>query len=383
MKAAAAQDNSKGASSWPKQVPQIIRTNVFKRAILGITMLNLFILLCRNNKKYIIIFVIGLTLGICNELILLVKKTNKPLSLNKVLVVYYVLVLYSMKVTPSLISLYPNLEAYYVVKNHRVLLFYSYAIGLMSLIFNLRKNRLSSQLLLIAVIHLAVYILGACCAYAMLNIERGQFYFFYPCILVISNDIFAYIIGKLFGRTQLYALSPNKTVEGFIGASFFTFIVGMLLSYLKLYYNFLPDSMDNIIARPVRPNIWYLNFPVMFLHNLSFSLYASFVAPFIGFLASAIKRVFNKKDFGAVIPGHGGLTDRMDCQLLMVFFTHFYLNSFFKTRTESVEHLSNYILNNYSSDEIALLINKLISYSAYSVYQTDTRRVKIRMIGRA
>jgi phosphatidate cytidylyltransferase len=48
-------------------------------------------------------------------------------------------------------------------------------------------------------------------------------------------------------------------------------------------------------------------------------LFASFIAPFGGFFASGFKRALKIKDFADIIPGHGGITDRMDCQILMVF----------------------------------------------------------------
>lgn len=48
------------------------------------------------------------------------------------------------------------------------------------------------------------------------------------------------------------------------------------------------------------------------------SCFASLVAPFGGFFASGFKRAFNIKDFGHSIPGHGGMTDRMDCQCVML-----------------------------------------------------------------
>jgi phosphatidate cytidylyltransferase len=47
--------------------------------------------------------------------------------------------------------------------------------------------------------------------------------------------------------------------------------------------------------------------------------FASLVAPFGGFFASGFKRAFNIKDFGDSIPGHGGMTDRMDCQYVDLF----------------------------------------------------------------
>lgn len=63
------------------------------------------------------------------------------------------------------------------------------------------------------------------------------------------------------------------------------------------------------------------------------SCFASLIAPFGGFFASGVKRAFNIKDFGDTIPGHGGLTDRMDCQFLMGLFSFMYYQSFIKVRT--------------------------------------------------
>lgn len=50
-------------------------------------------------------------------------------------------------------------------------------------------------------------------------------------------------------------------------------------------------------------------------HALCLGLFASIIAPFGGFFASGFKRAFKIKDFGDSIPGHGGITDRMDCQV--------------------------------------------------------------------
>ncbi|EHK98411.1 putative phosphatidate cytidylyltransferase [Glarea lozoyensis 74030] len=58
----------------------------------------------------------------------------------------------------------------------------------------------------------------------------------------------------------------------------------------------------------------------MQIHILLFATFASLIAPFGGFFASGLKRTFKIKDFGDSIPGHGGITDRMDCQFIMGFF---------------------------------------------------------------
>lgn len=65
-------------------------------------------------------------------------------------------------------------------------------------------------------------------------------------------------------------------------------------------------------------------------HSIWFSVFASFVSPFGGFYASAIKRTYNLKDFDSVIPGHGGVMDRMDCQFITALFTTVYYNTFIR-----------------------------------------------------
>lgn len=70
-----------------------------------------------------------------------------------------------------------------------------------------------------------------------------------------------------------------------------------------------------------------------------FATFASLIAPFGGFFASGLKRTFNIKDFGDSIPGHGGMTDRMDCQFIMGLFAYMYYQSFiavYKTSVGSV-----------------------------------------------
>ena len=53
----------------------------------------------------------------------------------------------------------------------------------------------------------------------------------------------------------------------------------------------------------------------MQFHAVVLAAFASIIAPFGGFFASGFKRGFKIKDFGDSIPGHGGMTDRMDCQV--------------------------------------------------------------------
>ena len=75
------------------------------------------------------------------------------------------------------------------------------------------------------------------------------------------------------------------------------------------------------------------------IHALWLGLFASIVAPFGGFLASAIKRAYGIKDFDSLIPGHGGFTDRFDCQFVMALCTWVHYNSFCRMSTISVPKL--------------------------------------------
>jgi len=79
-------------------------------------------------------------------------------------------------------------------------------------------------------------------------------------------------------------------------------------------------------AVPLLPHSVYLT--TFHGHMLVLSVFASLIAPFGGFFASGFKRAFHIKDFGESLPGHGGVTDRMDCQVLMGAFVWVYYGTF-------------------------------------------------------
>lgn len=207
------------------------------------------------------------------------------------------------------------------------------------------------------------------CRYFALNALNGLFWFFFPMATVVMNDCSAYFCGISMGRkfikAPFIALSPNKTWEGFLGAAvltmIFSFFFPALLARFKYFvcpmaltnatgtsYSYdSPDSHYLSIAPfpPLYPecepshfftwqeveipdiNIKVEMYPIQ-MHGLAYGLFASLVAPFGGFFASAIKRAYKKKDFDSFMPGHGGLMDRMDCQLLMLAFTSFHYRTF-------------------------------------------------------
>ena len=117
-------------------------------------------------------------------------------------------------------------------------------------------------------------------------------------ICAIMTDIGAYFVGVLFGKTKMNErISPNKTWEGFFGGIAISFIVSTIIG-LSLAFT------DHPILDIFDKEKWY---------NI---LILSFLTPFFAtlgdFVFSAIKRHFGIKDYGKLIPGHGGVLDRLD-----------------------------------------------------------------------
>lgn len=91
-------------------------------------------------------------------------------------------------------------------------------------------------------------------------------------------------------------------------------------------------------------------------------MFASLIAPFGGFFASGLKRAFKIKDFGHTIPGHGGITDRMDCQFLMGSFSYLYYETFISTHNVNVGNMLQSIIVNLEPQDIIILIQSLVTY---------------------
>lgn len=109
---------------------------------------------------------------------------------------------------------------------------------------------------------MALYLIVVQAHFVMNNVFEGMIWFFLPAALVITNDIFAYICGIAFGRTQLIKLSPKKTVEGFVGAWITTVLFGTILVNLmsRSKYFICPVNVSattpsfSLFARKAIPN---------------------------------------------------------------------------------------------------------------------------------
>ncbi|MGB0879363.1 MAG: phosphatidate cytidylyltransferase [Polaribacter sp.] len=123
----------------------------------------------------------------------------------------------------------------------------------------------------------------------------------YILILVWINDSFAFLVGKNFGKRKLFeSVSPKKTIEGFVGGFIFSLIAGYVIS----------------------------NYATIFT-PLNWMIIASMVSVLgtIGDLVeSKFKRQATIKDSGNIMPGHGGILDRLDSLLFVAPFVYLYIN---------------------------------------------------------
>ena len=118
--------------------------------------------------------------------------------------------------------------------------------------------------------------------------------FTFLCILV--TDTAAYFFGKRYGKHKLSAvISPKKSVEGAIGGVAGSAIIGGIYGFV----------LGNIIDK----NVW--------LPFVLISAVGAVISIFGDLAASAIKRNYDIKDYGKLIPGHGGILDRFDSMIFV------------------------------------------------------------------
>ena len=117
-------------------------------------------------------------------------------------------------------------------------------------------------------------------------------YFLFIIFICIATDIGGYVFGKIIKGPKIIRISPNKTYSGMIGSYFFAFlIIFVLFEYLELFLNI---------------NLkWKLEVYV-------YIFLISTISQTGDIIISYFKRLSNIKDTGKIIPGHGGVLDRID-----------------------------------------------------------------------
>ena len=159
-------------------------------------------------------------------------------------------------------------------------------------IYELIKLRVFSLQSLLAFILIVTAIL---CLY-LYELERSLILI--AVMISVTTDAFAFFAGKVLGRNKIFPIiSPNKTLEGTIGGVVSSVVINSLMITL-IFQNSL-KTLDVIM--------------------LTLMIFICAVAAVFGdLLISSIKRQANLKDTGSLIPGHGGLLDRIDSHILCI-----------------------------------------------------------------
>lgn len=170
-----------------------------------------------------------------------------------------------------------------------LLLFLSYTVA--------TKNRFTFDDVAFSIV--SILYIGMGFYYFIETREAGLVYIFYSLFIIWATDSGAYFIGRAMGKRKLWPeISPNKTIEGSVGGVVSAVIVSILFSLLT----------------EIDVTIMGLAFVTIFL-----SIFGQ-----IGDLVeSALKRHYQVKDSGTILPGHGGILDRFDSLLFVWPLIHF------------------------------------------------------------
>ena len=170
------------------------------------------------------------------------------------------------------------------------------------LIFRIIKKRILKFLISSSILlYLFVFV------FIVFFVESEQFSFpkykifiFYSIIICVNSDLGGYIFGKIFKGKKLTKISPNKTISGSIGSFIFSlFTIPIFITDLS-----------------------YINLSLLIL----ITLVISFVSQLGDLFVSYLKRSANVKDTGNILPGHGGILDRIDGIIFAVPIGFFLLN---------------------------------------------------------
>ena len=132
-------------------------------------------------------------------------------------------------------------------------------------------------------------------------------FFLLIIIICIFSDVGGYVFGKTIGGKKLTKISPNKTIAGSIGSFFFSILPIIFINLVNNETAFIDLNIENIL----------------------FSLFVSLICQLGDLFFSYFKRLNNKKNTSNLLPGHGGLLDRIDG--LVIVLPIVFLIKFFET----------------------------------------------------
>jgi phosphatidate cytidylyltransferase len=160
------------------------------------------------------------------------------------------------------------------------------------------KNKLNTNFIILNIITFFYIFFIFCNLSYEIHRSESPIFFLYIISICFFTDIGGYIFGKIIGGKKLSKISPNKTIAGAIGS----FILSIIPLIIALNFNFIDLEFN--------------------LTNIIFCLLISFISQIGDLFISLIKRKAKIKDTGNLLPGHGGILDRMDGIIFAVPFSY-------------------------------------------------------------
>ena len=196
-----------------------------------------------------------------------------------------------------------------LIQHNQFTLYIGFLLGIVAFVLSLAKFTLRYQFHQLGWTFLTILLVVLQSCAHLSNVYSGLVWFLLSTTLVITNDVFAYIVGLSIGRTPLIALSPKKTWEGFLGGAFFTVLWSLIAVNVMRDYDFFMCPQTELYSKPfealysltcgpevklafsepVKVFSWIgLDFqtPALNVHAFVLAMFASLVAPFGGFFAS-------------------------------------------------------------------------------------------------
>ena len=144
--------------------------------------------------------------------------------------------------------------------------------------------------------------------------SSGRSFFFTALLISVLTDIFALVFGKLFGKRFIYpSISPNKTLEGTLLGLIVPGFLFLLCGYMFIEIEIIGSK---VFSEYLIINLFVDSFG--YLITFFMILFCSLASISGDLLASKTKRLMGIKDFGNLLPGHGGVLDRIDSHIICI-----------------------------------------------------------------
>mgnify|MGYP005806654853 FL=1 len=255
-----------------------------KRVLSAIIMILIFVPLLFIGGIPFAILMTVLALGAMYELINIREKKKEFPTLIKI--ISYLLIIFSLVLTYN-----QNIYSYNI--SYQLISF----IILLFLLPILLKNKKEMNYDINDALYLVGSLLFINIAFNLILVVRNYSlnYLIYLLLITVITDTFALITGMYIGKNKLApTISPNKTIEGFIGGV----LMGTFVA-TTFYYTVIDPGISLAIL-------------------ILTTLFLAVVGQLGDLVFSSIKRTFNVKDFSNLIPGHGGILDRLDSLIFVI-----------------------------------------------------------------